>query len=53
MELGFHVTLVPDATAAFSPEGMVAAAVNAPMFAHAILSTEEFLAQLPLATAAS
>ena len=52
MELGFHVTLVPDATAAFSPEGMVAAAINAPMFAHAILSTDEFLAQLPLATAA-
>jgi nicotinamidase-related amidase len=49
MELGYHVTLVPDATAAFSPEGMAAAAANAPMFAHAILSTEELLAQLPSA----
>jgi nicotinamidase-related amidase len=49
MELGYHVTLVPDATAAFSPEGMVAAATNAPMFAHAILSTSELLEQLPAA----
>jgi nicotinamidase-related amidase len=47
MELGYHVTLVKDATAAFSPEGMRAAEVNAPMFAHAILSTQELLAQLP------
>ncbi len=47
MELGYHVTLVPDATAAFSPEGMVAAAENAPMFAHAILSTSELLERLP------
>jgi nicotinamidase-related amidase len=46
MELGYHVTLVPDATAAFSPEGMVAAAINAPMFAHAILTTNELLVQL-------
>jgi len=43
MELGYHVTLVPDATAAFSREGMVAAATNAPMFAHAILSTSQLL----------
>jgi nicotinamidase-related amidase len=48
MELGYHVTLVPDATAAFSPEGMAAAATNAPMFAHAILRTDELLARLPL-----
>ena len=47
MELGYHVTLVKDATAAFSPEGMEAAATNAPMFAHAILSTSELLDQLP------
>jgi nicotinamidase-related amidase len=47
MELGYHVTLVPDATAAFSPEGMVAAATNAPMFAHAILKTDDLLAQFP------
>jgi nicotinamidase-related amidase len=49
MELGYHVTLVPGATAAFSPEGMQAAAVNAPMFAHAILDTDELLALLPRA----
>lgn len=47
MELGYHVTLVKDATAAFSHEGMQAAATNAPMFAHAILSTSELLDQLP------
>jgi nicotinamidase-related amidase len=49
MELGYHVTLVPDANAAFSPEGMVAAAANAPMFAHAILTTRELIEQLPAA----
>ena len=48
MELGYHVTLVSDATAAFSAEGMHAAhAVNGPSFAHAILSTHELLAALP------
>ena len=46
MELGYHVTLVKDGTAAFSREGMVAAATNAPMFAHSILSTEELLARI-------
>ena len=46
MEIGYHVTLVPDATAAFSAEGMRAAEVNAPMFAHAIVKTDELLAQL-------
>jgi nicotinamidase-related amidase len=47
MELGYHVTLVKDATAAFSDEAMHAAhAVNGPTFAHAILTTEELLAQL-------
>jgi nicotinamidase-related amidase len=46
MELGYHVTLVPDATAAFSPEGMSAAATNAPMFAHAILKTDELIKAL-------
>ena len=39
MELGYHVTLVKDATAAFEPEGMHAAhEVNGPRFAHAILT---------------
>jgi nicotinamidase-related amidase len=51
MELGYHVTLVPDATAAFSPAGMLAARENAPMFAHAILATAELLAQLPASAA--
>ena len=42
MELGYHVTLIRDATAAFSQEGMPAAhEVNGPSFAHAILTTEE------------
>lgn len=49
MELGYHVTLVTDATAAFSAEGMQAAATNAPMFAHAIYSTAELLEHLPVA----
>jgi nicotinamidase-related amidase len=47
MELGYHVTLVKDATAAFSAVGMKAAETNAPMFAHAILTTEELLKLLP------
>jgi nicotinamidase-related amidase len=47
MELGFHVTLIQDATAAFSEAGMEAARVNGPMYAHAILRTQEFLATLP------
>jgi nicotinamidase-related amidase len=46
-ELGYHVTLVRDATAAFSHEAMHAAhAINAPNFAHAILSTAELLTAL-------
>ena len=46
MELGYHVTLVKDATAAFSQEGMHAAhAINGPTYAHAILTTDELLAQ--------
>jgi nicotinamidase-related amidase len=46
-ELGYHVTLVRDATAAFSHEAMQAAhAINGPTYAHAILTTEELLARL-------
>jgi len=42
MELGYHVTLVRDATAANNWEKMHAAhEVNGPSFAHAILTTEE------------
>jgi nicotinamidase-related amidase len=42
MELGYHVTLVKDATAASSREAMHAAhEINGPTFAHAILTTNE------------
>jgi len=48
MEQGYHVTLVKDATAAFSLEGMHAAhEINGPTFAHAILTTEELLPLMP------
>jgi nicotinamidase-related amidase len=46
-ELGYHVTLVKDATAAFSTDAMHAAHdINGPTFAHAILTTEELVEQL-------
>jgi nicotinamidase-related amidase len=44
-ELGYHVTLVRDATAAFTPLAMQCAhELNGPTFAQAIVSTEELLA---------
>jgi nicotinamidase-related amidase len=44
MELGYHVTLVTDATAASSREAMHAAhEINGPTFAHAILATDEVI----------
>lgn len=47
MELGYHVTLVKDATAAFSQEAMHAAhAINGPTYAHAIVMTEELIPEL-------
>jgi nicotinamidase-related amidase len=47
-ELGYHVTLVRDATAAFKPEMMHAAhELNGPTFAHEILTTAELIAALP------
>jgi nicotinamidase-related amidase len=47
-ELGYHVTLVRDATAAFSAEAMHAAhEINGPTFAHAILDTAQLLERLP------
>jgi nicotinamidase-related amidase len=50
MELGYHVTLVKDATAAFTPDRMHAAhELNGPNFAHAILTTAELVAVLPKA----
>jgi nicotinamidase-related amidase len=48
MELGYHVTLVKDAIAALSHEGMHAALeVNGPLFTHAILTTKKLLTMLP------
>jgi nicotinamidase-related amidase len=48
MELGYHVTLVRDATAAFSKERMHAAhELNGPNFAHQILTTARLVAALP------
>jgi nicotinamidase-related amidase len=47
MELGYHVTLVRDATAAFTHELMHAAHdLNGPTYAHAILTTDELIATL-------
>ena len=47
MELGYHVTLVKDATAAFSPEAMHAAhEINGPTYAHAITTTDALIAEL-------
>jgi nicotinamidase-related amidase len=48
MELGYHVTLVRDATAAFEHALMHAAhELNGPTFAHAIMTTAEVVAALP------
>ena len=45
MELGYHVTLVKGATAAFSQEMMHAAhELNGPSFAHQILTTAQLVA---------
>lgn len=47
MELGYHVTLVRDATAAFTKEMMRAAhELNGPTFAHEILTTADLSAAL-------
>ncbi|GAA1923510.1 cysteine hydrolase family protein [Streptantibioticus ferralitis] len=44
MELGYHVTLVRDATAAFLPEMLYAAhELNGPTFAHAIVHTDQLV----------
>lgn len=46
-ELGYHVTLVRDATAAMSAEAMHAAHdINGPTYAQAVLSTAEVVKQL-------
>jgi len=45
MEIGYHVTLIRDATAAYSKDMMHAAhELNGPTYAHAILTTAELLA---------
>jgi nicotinamidase-related amidase len=50
MELGYHVTLVRDAAAAYSQELMHATYdLNAPFYAHEILTTTEVIAALPKA----
>jgi nicotinamidase-related amidase len=47
MELGYHVTLVKDATAAYTAEMMHAAhEINGPTYAHAMLTTNEVLKRL-------
>jgi nicotinamidase-related amidase len=47
VELGYHVTLVRDATAAFKPEMMHAAhELNGPTFAHSIVTTDELVVSL-------
>jgi nicotinamidase-related amidase len=49
MELGYHVTLVRDATAAFTREMMRAAhELNGPTFAHEILTTAQLVEALPV-----
>ncbi len=46
-ELGYHVTLVRDATAAFSEEALTAAHdINGPTYAHAIVTTAELVGAL-------
>jgi len=48
VDLGYHVTLVKDATAAFNAAAMHAAhVINGPSYAHAILTTAELLADFP------
>lgn len=47
VELGYHVTLVRDATAAFSTQAMeVAHEINGPTYAHAIVTTSELVQML-------
>lgn len=46
VELGYHLTLVKDATAAFLREEMDATFLNAGAYAHVIATTEEIVAAL-------
>ncbi|MGW2957938.1 isochorismatase family cysteine hydrolase [Streptomyces sp. NPDC001220] len=46
-ELGYHVTLVRDAIASFSwPEMTATFELNAPLYAHAVVTTEEFVGRV-------
>jgi nicotinamidase-related amidase len=46
VELGYHVTLVKDASATFRPEEWTATMeINAPSFAHAVVTTATLLAK--------
>jgi nicotinamidase-related amidase len=48
VELGYHLTLVRDATAAFDHRAMLAAhEVNGPLYAHSIQTTAALVALLP------
>jgi hypothetical protein len=48
MELFYYVTIIKDAIAAFSHEGMHSVnEVYGPAFAHAILTAKELLSHLP------
>jgi len=50
-ELGYHVTLVRDATAAMSAEAMHAShEINGPTYANAILTTDELVQALKVAS---
>jgi nicotinamidase-related amidase len=54
MELGFHVTLVRDATAARSPEAYHAALnIDGPTYAHEILTTAELVKAIKASPAAA
>lgn len=51
MELGYHVTLVRDATAAFKREMMTAAhELNGPTYAHEIVKTSELVGAMQKTT---
>ncbi|WP_407769095.1 cysteine hydrolase family protein [Mycobacterium sp.] len=53
-ELGYHVTLIRDAIGAFNWDEMTATFdINAPQYAHAILTTDEFLTILGSRTSAA
>jgi len=53
MELGYHVTLIRDATAAYSRDMMHAAhELNGPTYAHAILTTAELIGAVSATVAA-